>query len=460
MGQHVPRRRASVLLGVAGLVAVGLSGSGTAAADLTSFSASATADGGRMAMFVPGASVSDQVIDGGGPVAQADIDSLGGSRAFAATPYPGELGVIGPGIVTSLLGLPAPPDYPFIAASRHPAAPENHVEYGQFYRLQARSSEDSSEASARTSEFGGDIKVLASRASARVASEAGTVTAAAGNTFDGITAGPLRITTVDSTATVSQSPTGEPARQSALVVTGVSIDGQAIGFSDKGFVVGRDAQPLPPSDPLMAVLDQAGVTITYLQAETTPSGIVAPGLRIVAVRDIPGAQRTVTLALTLGRASATVEATSESTGSVELPASDEPGSAGDASTEAGESVTEPTPGPPTVVDADSDLTPVSAVAYADPGAPSRPELSLGAALELTGPPTGNPAGPASDTVPPAPNPALAGGAEGVGAAAPTLVRNTWWARKIDGGAFYPLLLVTGALLIAGLRATRKVGVKG
>jgi hypothetical protein len=40
-----------------------------------------------------------------------------------------------------------------------------------------------------------------------------------------------------------------------------------------------------------------------------------------------------------------------------------------------------------------------------------------------------------------------------------LVRNAWWAKKIDGGAFYPLLLAAGALLIAGLRATRKVGVK-
>jgi hypothetical protein len=448
MGRYVPRWRAGVLFGAVGLIAVGLNGSGTAAADITSFSASATADGGRMAMFVPGASISDQVIDGGGPVAQADVDSLGGSRGFASTPYPGELGVIGPGILTSLLGLPAPPNYPFIAASRHPAKPEDHVEYGQFYRLQANSSQDSSEASARTSEFGGDIKIFASRAAARVANEAGTVSAAAGNTFDGITAGPLRIAAVESSATVSQTPSGEPARQSSLVVTGVSIDGQAIGFSDKGFVAGSDARPLPPSDPLIGALDQAGITVTYLQAETTPSGIVAPGLRIVAVRDIPGAQRTVTLALTLGRASATVEATSESTGSVELPATDEPGPADTAppggTAPAGE---QPASGAPTVADVGTP-SPVSAVAYSDAVTPSLPDLSVGAALELAGPSTGDAA---------APEPAGAAGGEV--AAAPTLVRNAWWAKEIDGGTFYPLLLVAGALLIAGLRATRKVGVK-
>jgi hypothetical protein len=434
MGRHVPHWRRVLVLAAAGLVAGGLIGPGTAGAQLASFSASATADGGRMGLFIPGASVADQIIDGGGPVAQADIDSLGGSRAFAATPYPGELGVIGPGIVTSLAGLPAPPDYPFIAASRHPATPEHHVEYGQFYRLQAKSTEDSSEASARTSEFGGDVKMLASRAAARVANEAGgTVTAEAGNTFDGISAGPLRIASVASTATVSQAADGEPTKQSSLVVTGVSVNGQAIGFTDQGFVAGSDARPLPPSDPLMAALGEAGVTVTYLRAEPTPSGIVAPGLRIVAVRDVPGAQRTVTVALTLGRASATVEATSESTGSVELPdtgtaPTDEP-SAQKATPEA------EVAGPPTAAETYTD--PVSAVAFADAAAPTIPELGVGAALELAAPVTADP----------------------TPAAAPALVRNAWWAKRIDGRAFYPLQLVAGALLVGGLRATRKVGVK-
>ncbi|HEV7861423.1 MAG TPA: hypothetical protein VGR20_01945, partial [Acidimicrobiia bacterium] len=291
---RVRLRRTRLALGAMALVAVGLGGSGRATAGPVRFSASATADGGRMALFIPGASISDQIIDGGGPVAQADVDSLGSSRAFAATPYPGELGVIGPGIVASLIGAPQPPGYPFIAASRYPTAPEQHVEYGQFYRLQANSAENSSESSARTSEFGGDIKVMASRAAARVADEAGSVTARAENRFEGITAGPLQIATVDSSATVSRVPDSDAEKSSSLVVTGAAVNGQTIGFSDQGVVLGGDARPLPPSDPLMVALGQSGVTVTYLKAETTPSGTVAPGLRIVAVRDIPGAQRTAT----------------------------------------------------------------------------------------------------------------------------------------------------------------------
>ena len=153
----VARWRTVVALGAAGVLAVGLTGAGRAGADAIRFSASATADGGRLAFLVPGASVSDQIIDGGGPVAQADLDSLGSSRAFASTPYPGELGVIGPGIVASLINAPQPPPYPFIAQSSHPSTPEQHVEYGQFFKLQARSEETSSSATAVTSDFGGDV---------------------------------------------------------------------------------------------------------------------------------------------------------------------------------------------------------------------------------------------------------------------------------------------------------------
>ncbi|HYT39257.1 MAG TPA: hypothetical protein VEN99_07095, partial [Acidimicrobiia bacterium] len=310
----VARWRVVVALGAAGVVAVGLTAAGAAGADAIRFSASATADGGRLAFLVPGASVSDQIIDGGGPVAQADLDSLGSSRAFASTPYPGELGVIGPGIVASLINAPQPPPYPFIAQSRHPSTPEQHVEYGQFFKLQARSEETSSSATALTSDFGGDAKVFASRAEAKVASTGDEVAASASNRFEGLVAGPLQIASVVSSAAVNRAPGSDATRSSSLVVTGASINGQAVGFSDKGFVVGANATPLPPSDPLLKALAGAGVTVTYLSPEATPSGVVAPGLRIVTVREIPGAARTATLALTLGRASATVEASTESVG--------------------------------------------------------------------------------------------------------------------------------------------------
>src|SRR5882724_4013701 len=92
------------------------------------YQAFATADGLRLGLLIPGASAVDQIIDAGGPVAQAVLNSLGTSAGFASQPYPGELVLIGPGLGATLLGLPQPPSYPFIAASRHPSTPEAHVE--------------------------------------------------------------------------------------------------------------------------------------------------------------------------------------------------------------------------------------------------------------------------------------------------------------------------------------------
>jgi hypothetical protein len=112
-------------------------------------------------------------------------------------------------------------------------------------------------------------------------------------------------------------PTGDPDRQSSLVVNGVTIAGQAVGFTDAGFVTPGGATPLPPSDPLLKALSSAGVAVSYLQPETTPTGMVAPGLRIVTTQEIPGAGRTATVSLTLGRAQAFAQASAEA---VELPA--------------------------------------------------------------------------------------------------------------------------------------------
>jgi hypothetical protein len=447
----VARWRTVVALGAAGVLAVGLTGAGSAGADAIRFSASATADGGRLAFLVPGASVSDQIIDGGGPVAQADLDSLGSSRAFASTPYPGELGVIGPGIVASLINAPQPPPYPFIAQSRHPSTPEQHVEYGQFFKLQAKSDETSSSATAATSDFGGDAKFFASRAEAKVSNTGDEVAAQASNRFEGLVAGPLQIVSVVSSAAVNRSPGSEATRASSLVVTGASINGQAVGFSDKGFVVGANATPLPPSDPLLKALAQAGVTVSYLSPEATPSGVVAPGLRIVTVREIPGAARTATLALTLGRASATVEASTESVG---LPADSPAGSTDNDAAQFEGPVADQAPVPNAAVAAAPspvETTPVVETPIVLPAPPAfDPGLRVGdsASTPVSGAGTGKAA-------------ALAPSSGGAGqSAAPRLARRVRWSKPIDTGrVMYPLLLAAGVFLFGGVHAARRVGVK-
>src|SRR5436309_6492179 len=101
-------RRAWRIAGVVGIVGLTVPMS-PAGAESLRYQASAGADGARLSVTIPGATVVDQVIDGGGPTAQAAVSSLGGSSALAAQPYPGELAIIGPGLGASLIGAPQPP---------------------------------------------------------------------------------------------------------------------------------------------------------------------------------------------------------------------------------------------------------------------------------------------------------------------------------------------------------------
>src|SRR5581483_7784628 len=144
------------------------------------------------------------LLAGAGPAAQAVLNSLGTSAGFASQPYPGELALIGPGLGATLLGLPQPPGYPFIAASRHPSAPESHVEPTAFYRLYSKSDEMSSSAETKTGHNAPDGTSNGgySQATAAVSRTGSQVTADSTNRVEGLTAGPLHIGAVVSHAKV------------------------------------------------------------------------------------------------------------------------------------------------------------------------------------------------------------------------------------------------------------------
>jgi hypothetical protein len=404
------------------------------------YQAGAAADGARLSVAIPGATVVDQIIDGGGPTAQAELNSLGGSSALAAQPYPGELAIIGPGLGASLIGAPQPPAYPFVAASRHPSAPEQTVEPNPGYSLVARSTESSSEASARSGAADETSKVLLTHATAAVKADPEQVVAEASNRVETLTVGPLSIASAVSSARVVGKPTGDPERQSALAVNGVTIAGQAVGFTEAGFVTPGGATPLPPSDPLLKTLSSAGVAVSYLAPETTPTGVVAPGLRIVTKQEIPGAGRTATVSLTLGRASAHAQA---STDAVELPA-DVPVTAAPESAQpagspsGGDGIGTVAIAPPTASNPPFDLTPAlgsSSATGVPASAPDAAPAGADTSVPETGLTTTSEAAPVQ----------LAARPSGLN-------------RVSAGSTFYPLLLAAGALVLAGFRIIRTVGV--
>jgi hypothetical protein len=431
------------MAGIVGIATLAVPGMSPAGAQSLRYQAGAAADGARLSVAIPGATVVDQIIDGGGPTAQAEVNSLGGSSALAAQPYPGELAIIGPGLGASLIGAPQPPAYPFVAASRHPSAPEQTVEPNPGYSLVARSTESSSEASARSGAADETSKVLLTQATAAVKAEAEQVVAEASNRVETLTVGPLSIASAVSSARVVGKPSGDPERQSALAVNGVTIAGQAVGFTDAGFVTPGGATPLPPSDPLLKALSSAGVAVSYLAPETTPTGVVAPGLRIVTKQEIPGAGRTATVSLTLGRASAHAQA---STDAVELPA-DVPVTAAPESTQAAEPAGSPSAGdvmgtvaiaPPTASTPPFDLTSVLSSSSA-PGLPASATEAAPAGADTAASET------RLTTTPEAAPVQLAARPAGLN-------------RVSAGSTFYPLLLAAGTLALAGFRIIRTVGV--
>ena len=433
-------RRAWRIAGVVGVASLTVPMS-PAGAESLRYQASAAADGTRLSVTIPGATVVDQVIDGGGPTAQAAVSSLGGSSALAAQPYPGELAIIGPGLGASLIGAPQPPAYPFVAASRYPSAPEQSVEPNPGYSLVARSTESTSEASARSGAANEASKVLLTQATATVKADPDQVVAEASNQVEALTVGPLSIASAASSARVVGKPNGDPERQSSLAVNGITITGQAVGFTDAGFVTPGGATPLPSSDPLLKALSSAGVAVSYLKSETTPTGVVAPGLQIVTTQAVPGVGRTATISLTLGRASANAQASTEA---VELPA-DVPIAASPESAPDGPLTGSDVPMP---------------VAIAPPTA-STPAFDLAPVLQSS---SSSAVSPASDAAVPGPadteTAAAEGGAATISAAAPLelAARPSSLNRISAGSTFYPLLLAAGALALVGLQIVRTVGV--
>src|SRR5256885_2591401 len=123
------RRRAAegglllMVLSVTGFVTGPRAGAGPAARSLVGV---ASASGMRATYTVPDYVVVSEFFDGGGPVAQANVDTTGKATGFGSLPYPGENAVTAPGLLTFATGVPVP-GYPFYARADYPVTPSSEV---------------------------------------------------------------------------------------------------------------------------------------------------------------------------------------------------------------------------------------------------------------------------------------------------------------------------------------------
>lgn len=384
------------------------------------YAGTASADGLRVTYSVDDFVVTDRFVDGGAPLAQAAVSTLE-SVAFASAPYPGEVVVTAPGLVTGAAGAPSAPAYPLVAASRYPAPEEQTVDHGVVHLASS-----STASSSRASGAGGGpddeaATAGASQATAEVVHDEtnGTVTSTATTRTEAFSvAGVFRIGRATSTAQVVDAPEGDPQRSSSLDVGEVTIAGQTVALTEQGLALPGTSTPLPDGSPLLNALVDQGIEVRYLAAEETADGVIAPGLEVRVTHALPGSPSPGMLVYRFGQAAASAT-----------------GGAGTLTAGGG------VDGTSGAVDSGNATTPA-----ADVGVGS---VSAGAAAAMT------PAGSTPTSGAGAASPSAS--AAGPAAVAP-IVAVPQWARGWTM-AFYLVIVLSGVVTVSGSQLIRVFGVR-
>ena len=314
--RHAARMLAMITLALGCLAAaVGRSGADTTA----SFSLVARADAMSLGMLDPAAPVvAPVVLDASPATAQASLDSLGQSMAFASLPYPGEFFATLPGTVNGLrpAGTPAVPGYPFYVTSSYPAAPRSSQSQGP-YSISAASAEGDSvgDAVVGLSTGSPEVATIRARAEGSRKRDGTSVVADALSDAEGVAVGPtVRIASVTSHVRMTLAG-GQPTKvESAFRLGAITVAGTVIGLSEKGVEPAVPGGPSP--DVINEALRSAGVGLRLLPASRTPTSFQSGGLEITYATTVPGHGQ-VTTVIVLGRVSATVQ--SANGGAVQLP---------------------------------------------------------------------------------------------------------------------------------------------
>jgi hypothetical protein len=259
----------------------------------TGFVALSSASGARLTFTVPDFAVVEDVVDGGGPVAQSVLDT-GTVTSFASLPYPGDNAIAFPGLFNAATGQDLPAGYPFYVRASHPTVPEQHLgDSGGGYALDARAAEGRTTGTARLGR-GGDGDAGRSQAATSAVEDGDTVTVTA-ETVDemlSLGGGALRIASVRSSAvTTWRAGDAAPTSTTRLVVQGGSAGGYTFGFGPGGLVVASQGAPLPMGEGLEALnraLAPAGIALHFLVAEPVTGGATAGAFEVVFRHGPPG----------------------------------------------------------------------------------------------------------------------------------------------------------------------------
>jgi hypothetical protein len=274
-----------VVLGGAALVA----GAGAESGGSEGFVAAAAASGTRVTYTVPNFAAIETVVDAGGPVAQAVLDSVGTSRSFGSLPYPGDTVIALPGLISAGSGESFPVGYPAHAAAEHPAVPKAEVaDPAGGYQLAASAAADGSDARARAgTRDGTEPRSEAASEASVVRGDDGIVRSRARSVIEGLAFGDgvLRIHRVVSEATTERAPGQDPKTSSRLLIEGASVNGTGVTFTPEGVEPLGSHVPLPigpATAQLNEALSSAGLTVEVVRGTPVGGGVQSDLLQITS----------------------------------------------------------------------------------------------------------------------------------------------------------------------------------
>src|SRR5688572_24864860 len=270
-----------------------MTGPGAGAADARSLVGVASASGMRATYTVPDYVVVSEFFDGGGPVAQANVDTTGKATGFGSLPYPGENAVTAPGLLTFATGVPVP-GYPFYVRADHPVTPtaESKDPSGT-YTLKATADQGKASGSALFL-FGGASPVSRSTAdSTGVLDGEGKLTMNAVAVSEGLSFGDgaLKISSVVSKSVTTYEPgAAKPATKSELQIQGAKVGDQPVTIDRDGVHPSGQTVPVPigtGSDSINQALSQAGITVKTIAGRDVEGGQAGDVLEVTWKHTIP-----------------------------------------------------------------------------------------------------------------------------------------------------------------------------
>ena len=254
----------------------------------------ASASGMRATYTVPDYVVVSEFFDGGGPVAQANVDTTGKATGFGSLPYPGENAVTAPGLLTFATGVPVP-GYPFYARADYPVTPSSEVkDPGGTYALKATADQGKAEGAAAFLFGGADSPVTRSSAdSTGLLDGDGKLTMTAVGVTQGLSFanGALKISSVTSKSVTTYAPGAtKPATKTELLIEGAKVGDQPVTIDRDGVHPSGQTVPVPigtGSDSINQALGQAGITVKTIAGQDVEGGQAGDVLEVTSKHTIP-----------------------------------------------------------------------------------------------------------------------------------------------------------------------------